>query len=134
MPIYEYKCRSGHIVSELRKYEKRAASMRCPKCNQEATIAVSAPARTAWSWGDTKWDGFHDRALGKTWVDKKHREQEMHKRGLREVDDGEVEAEIRRVTSEHEQHEKQAATYHRVLTETGSAAIAAERTFNDEEV
>ncbi len=105
MPLYEYRCRSGHEITKLCKYEARLTSIIC-HCGQHASIMVSMPAKTAWAWGDTNWDGYHDRGLNMTLRDQKHREQVMRQRGLREVNDGEVENEIRRATSEHEKHER----------------------------
>ena len=58
----------------------------------------------------------------------------MQERGLRELQPGEVEAEQRRVTREHEQHEQNVQTYQRVLEDTGSTAMAMAQTFPDVEV
>lgn len=128
MPLYEYACLDGHLSTHLRKFEDRDTVSNCA-CGQPVSRLVSAPAKTAWSWGDTRWDGYHDRGLNMKLRDAKHREQVMKARGLREVNDGEVEAEIRRVTREHEQHERNMKTYQTVLKDTGSAATAAAVTF-----
>jgi hypothetical protein len=133
MPLYEYRCRSGHEITKLCKYEARLTSIIC-HCGQHASIMVSMPAKTAWAWGDTNWDGYHDRGLNMTLRDKKHREQVMKSRGLREVNDGEVEAEVARATREQEKHDKNMATYQRVLSDTGSHGIAMAQTFPDPEV
>ena len=95
---------------------------------------VSAPAKTPWSWGDTVWDGYHDRGLNVTLRDKAHREAVMASRGLREVEDGEVENEIRRATSEKDRHDREMKTFDTVLKDTGSSAIAMEQTFPNPEV
>jgi len=134
MPIYEYKCRSGHLITELRKYESRLDTVVCGKCGQHAGIVVSMPAKTAWSWGDTKWDGYHDRGLNMTLRDKNHRERVMKAKGLRELQDGEVEAEVSRATREQEQHDKNMSKFQRVLSDTGSTAMAMAETFPNPEV
>ena len=133
MPLYEYACQDGHLSTDLRKYEERDALSVC-RCGHPLSRLVSAPAKTAWSWGDSKWDGYHDRGLNMTLRDKKHREQVMKSRGLREVNDGEVEAEVARATREQEKHDKNMATYQRVLSDTGSHGIAMAQTFPDPEV
>lgn len=133
MPIYEYRCRSGHITQRLKKYSQRSMKETCV-CGQKSAIVVSMPARTKYAWGDTEWDGLHDRATGVTYRDKNHRQQVMKSRGLRELAPGEVEAEQRRVTKEHEQHEQNIKTYQATLKETGSAAAAMERTFPNPEI
>jgi hypothetical protein len=133
MPLYEYRCRSGHEITKLRKYEARLETVVC-QCGQQAGIIVSMPAKTAWSWGDTNWDGYHDRGLNMTLRDKTHRDQVMKSRGLREVNDGEVEAEITRATREKEKHDRNMATFQRVLSDTGSHNMAMAQTFPDPEV
>lgn len=133
MPMYEYRCRSGHHITKLRKYEQRLDQIVC-QCGQHAAVLVSAPAKTAWSWGDTQWDGYHDRGLNMTLRDKKHREQVMRARNLREVEEGEVEREISRVFGEKDQHERNIATFQRVLQDTGSTSIAMAETFPNPEV
>jgi hypothetical protein len=87
------------------------------------------PSKTAWAWGDTQWDGFHDRGLNVTLRDKAHRESIMKQRGLRQVEDGEVEREISRATAEKDNHEAQVAKFQRVLADTGSTAKAMIETF-----
>ena len=133
MPLYEYSCRSGHLIERLSKYERRLQLIRC-KCCQPAALVVSMPAKTAWSWGDSKWEGFNDRGTNVTYRDKRHREQVMKERGLRELREGEVEAEQRRVMREHEQHETNMATFQRVLKDTGSSSKAMAETFPNPEV
>jgi putative FmdB family regulatory protein len=130
MPLYEYACKDGHLSTDLRKYEDRDAVSNC-RCGHPLSRLVSAPAKTAWSWGDSKWDGYHDRGLNMTLRDQKHREQVMRQRGLREVNDGEVENEIRRATSEHEKHERDMNKFQTVLRDTGSTATAMAQTFPD---
>lgn len=134
MPLYSYRCRSGHVIEELRKFDRRMDELSCGICQQPATIVVTMPAKTAWQWGDTKWDGFYDRGLGITYRDKSHRESVMADRGLRPLEDGEVEAEQSRVSREHEQHNKNVETFKRVLEDTGSSAMAMAQTFPDPEV
>ncbi len=128
MPLYEYRCRSGHVIMHLRSYKNRQAATKCD-CGQAASIIVSAPARTSYKWGDTKWDGFHDRATGVTYRDENHRKRVMAAKGLRELQDGEVEAEQRRVQREHDQHNENVSTYQKVLEDTGSPVKAMEQTF-----
>lgn len=134
MPLYEYRCQSNHLITKLRRYERRLDTVICPVCQDQAGIVVSMPAKTAWAWGDTQWDGYHDRGLNVTLRDKKHREAVMKARGLREVQDGEVEAEVARATREKDQHEKNIGTFQRVLKETGSTEMAMAQTFPNPEV
>lgn len=134
MPLYDYRCSEGHVTEVLLAYTERASERRCI-CGRASSILVSMPARTSYGWGDTKWDGFHDRALNVTFRDKAHRDREMQKRGLRELAPGEVEAEQSRVTSEHDKHEAQMATFQSTMAETGGdSALAMERTFPNPEV
>ncbi len=58
----------------------------------------------------------------------------MAERGLRELQPGEVEAEQRRISREHDEHERQVQTYQRVLEDTGSTGMAMAQTFPDVEV
>jgi len=130
MPLYEYECKNKHHIEVLRPFDRRSNSVVCG-CGETATLMVSMPAKTAYGWGDTKWDGYYDRGLGVKLRDKSHREQVMQARGLRECQDGEVEAEQRKVMREHEAHEKNIKTYQRVLEDTGSSAMAMKQTFPD---
>lgn len=131
MPLYEYNCRrSGRRVEVLRSYEERKL---CP-CGCEAPRLISAPAKTALKWGDTAWEGRYDRGLGTTYRSRDHRNQLMAERGLRECEPGEVEAEQRRVSREHAEHEKNIQTYQRVLEDTGCTGMAMAQTFPNPEV
>ena len=131
MPLYEYNCRrSGRRVEALRTFEDRKE---CP-CGCGASRLISAPAKTALKWGDTAWEGRYDRGLGTTYRSRAHRDQLMDERGLRECEPGEVEAEQRRVSREHAEHERNIATYQRVLEDTGSTAMAMAQTFPNPEV
>ena len=134
MPIYEYRCRSSHTTEQFRRYEVCRRPAVCADCGQPAKLVPSLVSKTALRWGDTQWDGKHDRGLGVTLRDRNHRDQVMQARGLRPLEDGEVEAEQSRVTSEHEQCEKNMDTYQRVLADTGSTSIAMAETFPDPEV
>ena len=133
MPLYEYLCEGGHSHTVLRKYAQRDEPFIC-SCGDAGKRVPSAPARTAYGWGDSKWDGYYDRNLQITYRDKKHREAVMKQRGLRELQPGEVEAEQRRVSREHDQHERNIKTYETALKETGSQAVAMARTFPNPEV
>jgi putative FmdB family regulatory protein len=134
MPIYEYKCgKCGLETEQLFKHRDRPATIECP-CGYDSDLLFSAPARTAWSWGDTKWDGYHDRGLNLKLRDEAHRKAVMAKRGLREVQDGEVEREIARVTREKEEHDRQVSTFTKVMAETNNVGLAAERAFPPVEV
>jgi putative FmdB family regulatory protein len=131
MPLYEYNCRrTGLRVEVLRKYDDRTF---CP-CGCNAPRIISAPAKTAFRWGDSQWDGRYDRGLGVKLRDRAHREHLMAERGLRELQPGEVEAEQRRVSNQHDQHEQNIQTYQRVLEDTGSTAMAMAQTFPNVEV
>ena len=138
MPLYEYKCPVCSTRTEaIRPYTRRDASPLCPgcrSCDQRMTRLVSTPAFTPCSWGDTRWDGLHDRGLNVKLRDRNHRDAIMKKRGLREVQDGEVEAEISRVTSEQAEHDRNIQTYQRVLKDTGSSSIAMAQTFPNPEI
>ena len=134
MPIYEYRCRAGHTTERFRKYEASRRPVQCKTCGAGAQLVPSLIAKTASSWGDTEWDGRHDRGLGVTLRDRRHREQLMAARGLREVEEGEVEAEQSRVTAQHERDEQNMKTYQRVLKDTGSTSMAMAQTFPDPEV
>jgi putative FmdB family regulatory protein len=133
MPLYEYLCKPcGKVFERLRSYPQRHEAF-CD-CGLLVSYIPSAPARTSYQWGDTKWDGSHDRALNMTWRDKNHRDAVMKKRGLRELQPGEVEAEQKRVSNDHQQHERNMKTYSTTLKETGSQAVAMARTFPNPEV
>lgn len=130
MPLYEYPCqRTGRRVEVIRRYEERAL---CP-CGCGAKRIISAPAKTAMKWGDTPWDGRYDRGLGTKLRDRNHRDRIMQQRGLRELQDGEVDAEVRRAEKESEAHEANVQTYKKHLAETGDAGLAIARTFPCEE-
>lgn len=133
MPLYEYKC-ACQRVELVRKYERRDDEVLCGLCGGLLVRLVSAPAKTVWSWGDTPWDGYHDRGLNMKLRDRKHREQVMAARNLREVEDGEVEREISRVAGEKDRHERNISTFQRVLQDTGSTSIAMAETFPNPEV
>ena len=133
MPLYEYVCMCGQHYERLRRIDSRSIPVDCV-CGRKALVVPSMPARTAYQWGDTKWDGRRDRALNMTFRDKKHRDAVMKQRGLRELQPGEVEAEQRRVSREQEQHDKNVKTYAKALEETGSQAVAMARTFPNPEV
>lgn len=133
MPLYDYQC-DCQKIELVRKYERRDDEMICSSCGTAFVRLVSMPSKTAWSWGDTQWDGYHDRGLNMKLRDKKHRDKVMQARGLREVNDGEVEAEVRRVTREHDEHERNMRTYQKVLKDTGSASTAMAQTFPNPEV
>ena len=131
MPIYEYDCKtSGLRIEVLRKPLDRHV---CP-CGCGAPRVISAPAKTAYRWGDSKWDGSLDRGLGTRLVSKKHREAVMAQKGLRELQEGEVEREIREVTREAEQHNANVAAFTKHKAETGDAGLALARTFTSEGV
>lgn len=134
MPLYEYRCALGHGTTALRRMDDRHLELACGRCGAPAALGVSAPAKTAWRWGDTKWDGRYDRGLGVQLRDERHRKAVMQQRGLRELEDGEVEAEVRRVSLEQEAHESRVATFTRTLRETGDASFAAAETFPAHEI
>ena len=43
MPLYNYRCREGHITEDLRKYDKRNAPMVCGECGGNAFATPSTP-------------------------------------------------------------------------------------------
>lgn len=135
MPMYEYECPVCSMRTEvIRPYEKRDLSPLCPgcmSCDQGMDRLVSVPAKTAFAWGDTPWAGRRDRGLNMVFRDKAHRDQVMKQRGLRQLEDGEVEIEQRRVMREHEQHNANVAKFQRVLQNTGSTTKAMAETFPD---
>lgn len=131
MPIYEYAChRAGTIVEVLRKYEDRRV---CP-CGCGADRLISAPAKTAFRWGDTKWDGRYDKGLGTTLRDENHRRKLMEAKGLRELEVGEVEAHVKSVQSDHDEHKANVAAFKKHKAETGDVGLALARTFPSEGV
>jgi len=134
MPLYEYCCALGHKTAALRRMDDRYLSLACARCGAPSTLGVSAPAKTAWRWGDTKWDGRYDRGLGVQLRDERHRKAVMAERGLRELEDGEVEREVRRVSADQEAHDARVATFTRTLRETGDASRAAAETFPAHEI
>ena len=126
MPLYEYQCgRTGRRLELLRRYEDRKF---CP-CGCGAKRLISAPAKTAMRWGDTPLDGRYDRGLGTTLRDKNHRAQIMQARGLRELQEGEVEAEISRAEKESAAHDVTVQSFKHHLAETGDTGLAIARTF-----
>ena len=134
MPLYEYECDHGHTTERVRRYEICRNPAVCSSCGQAASLIPSLVAKTAGRWGDTQWDGKHDRGLGVTLRDRNHRDQVMAARGLREAEAGEVEAEQSRVTSQHSHDEQNMKTYQRVLKDTGSTSMAMAQTFPNPEV
>ena len=126
MPLYEYPCqRTGRRVEVIRRYEERAV---CP-CGCGAKRIISAPAKTAMRWGDTPWDGRYDRGLGTTLRDQNHRDKIMQARGLRQLEDGEVEQYSREVQAESAEHEANVAAFQKHKAETGDVGLALARTF-----
>ena len=134
MPLYEYECDHGHRTERVRRYEIGRHPAVCSSCGKAASLVPSLVAKTASRWGDTEWDGKHDRGLGVTLRARKHRDQGMAARGLREAEEGEVEAEQSRVTSRHAKDEQNMKTYQRVLKDTGSTSMAMAQTFPNPEV
>ena len=131
MPIYEYACtRTGRYIETIRKYEDRAV---CP-CGCGAKRIISAPAKTAYRWGDTKWDGKRDKGLGITLRDENHRKRVMAARNLRELHDGEVEQHVREVQADAAKHEANIAAFNKHKAETGATGLALARTFPCKEI
>ena len=131
MPIYEYACtRTGRYIEAIRKYEERAV---CP-CGCGAKRIISAPAKTAYRWGDTKWDGKRDKGLGIILRDENHRKRVMAARNLRELDDGEVEQHVREVQADAAKHEANIAAFNKHKAETGDTGLALARTFPCKEI
>ena len=114
------------------KYEVRRRPTLCV-CGESSSLVPSLVSKTALRWGDTQWDGKHDRGLGVTLRDRNHRDAIMRARGL--LESGEVEAEQSRVASEHDRGEQNMKTYQSVLEDTGNTSIAMAETFpNPDEV
>lgn len=42
MPIYEYRCGSGHIHEDIRAYQHRNRRTHCPRCKRLARLIPSA--------------------------------------------------------------------------------------------
>jgi len=126
MPIYEYQCfRTTRRLEVIRRYEDRKE---CP-CGCGAPRIMSAPAKTAMRWGDTPWDGRYDRGLGTTLRDQNHRNAIMQSRGLRQLEEGEVEQYSREVQAESAEHEANVAAFQKHKAETGDVGLALARTF-----
>jgi len=131
MPLYDYHCKkTGQRTEYLVSYEKRAF---CP-CGCGAIQLMSAPARTAYRWGDTQWDGRYDHGLGTTLRDANHRKQIMQERGLRELQDGEVEAQVADMEADMATHDRNMATFNKHRAETGDVGLAIARTFPAEQM
>lgn len=131
MPLYEYRCIDrgcGDVQERIRAFEQRDTAPLCP-CGQTTHRTVTAPARTASQWGDSFWDGRRDRGLRTTLVSKKHREAVMKQRGLRQLEDGEVERHIKDIQADHEKHERNVAAFNKHKAETGDTGLALARTF-----
>lgn len=45
MPLYEYRCASGHVTEKLRRYLERDRPVVCPECDMEARRIPSAHHR-----------------------------------------------------------------------------------------
>ena len=126
MPLYEYDClMTGKRMEVLRVYTDRRF---CP-CGCGAPRVISAPARTAFRWGDTQWSGRYDRGLGTTIRDEKHRKELMKRRGLRELQPGEVEREIASAEKRDAEHDANVANFNKHRAETGDVGLALARTF-----
>jgi len=131
MPLYEYRCTSeacGATQERLRPFAERDAVPLC-LCGQTTKRTVTAAARTASQWGDSFWDGRRDRGLRTTLVSKKHRDAVMKQRGLRQLEDGEVERHVKEVQADHDKHERTVATFNKHKAETGDTGLALARTF-----
>lgn len=130
MPLYEYLCEvQGRRIEVLHKYNERYV---CP-CGCGATRLMSAPAKTALRWGDTQWHGRYDRGLGVTLQDENHRQAIMKERGLRQLREGEAEAEIAEVVAETKEHDDNMSRFNKHMAETGDTGLALARTFPCEE-
>ncbi len=92
-------------------------------CGSAATRQVTASARTPFRWGESA--GYFDRGLGCHVADHSARQRIMRERGLREVDDAEVQRHIDTTRSEAAEHDRQAAAFSSTLRATGGDVQAA---------
>ena len=41
MPIYEYRCKNGHVSDHLVSYNNRKETQECPECKEPAEYALT---------------------------------------------------------------------------------------------
>ena len=127
MPLYPYTCRRGHRSEELAKVGEALEAMPCPACGEQARRQVTTPYRTPFQWGASA--GYFDRGLGTYVEDHAHQRRLMAERGLRPVEADEVDRTLDNQVNTLAEQDRQAATFGRVLRETGDAAAATEAAF-----
>ncbi len=88
---------------------------------------VSVFANTPARWGDSH--GYFDRGLGCYVANSMERDRIMKERNLRPVSQTELLDNANAVSDEHDQHEKDIATFNAALEKTGDMAEAAAITF-----
>lgn len=62
MPIYDYECKNGHVVEELRSVNARHDDLVCPQCEEAMTLVVGAPHFGVLAMGcDSGFPTFYDK-------------------------------------------------------------------------
>lgn len=90
MPLYEYQCPQGHVVTEYRKIAERLEPATCG-CGQLAQRAIITPPRV---FGD--FEGYESPATGR-WVEgRRARIEDLKRSGCRPYEAGEREEAARR--------------------------------------
>lgn len=83
MPVYEYRCKRGHVVTALRKVEDRERPEAC-HCGQQALKVILSAPRV---FGD--YEGYVSPASGQ-WIEgRRAREEDMKRTGCRPYDPSE---------------------------------------------
>lgn len=139
MPLYRYRCASGHSVEKLHKYAERPVEMTCPTCGARSCLDVAAsfrPAKTAGKWGESA--GRYDRGLGCYVRNSAERDAVMAARGWvaeSDMPNGYADSVIQTGLNEKAEHERNMAKYEYHLKEhKGDAGAAWAETFPAEEI
>jgi putative FmdB family regulatory protein len=127
MPIYDYHCQPCNINIQVFCDVDERNSQRCEKCKKFLSQMVSVFANTPARWGDSH--GYFDRGLGCYVANSMERDRIMKERNLRPVSQTELLDNANAVSDEHDQHEKDIATFNAALEKTGDMAEAAAITF-----
>ena len=127
MPIYDYHCKPCNIDIQVFCDVDERNSQRCEKCKGFISQMVSVFANTPARWGDSH--GYFDRGLGCYVANSMERERIMKEKNLRPVTQTELLDNSNAVHDEHDQHEKDIATFNAALEKTGNMTEAAAITF-----
>lgn len=119
MPLYDYKCPSGHRFEQFQKMSEGAGTVVCPTCGTIAEKQLSAPRVR----GD--YPGYSCPITG-TWIEgRRAHEENLARHGCRVLETGEREhAERVRQKEEKRFEDSLDETVERVLHDAGSDAVA----------